>query len=112
MQYLLLIYEHEELLEDAVITDILDRHMKLGAALTAAGVAYSGNRLKESHTATTIGEAHGEPVLHDGPFAETREQLGGYYLIDVTDLDEALKWAWQIPRVEGGRVEVRPVWGM
>jgi hypothetical protein len=61
-------------------------------------------------TATTVvTDAGGGQSLHDGPFAETREQLGGYYLVDVPDLDAALAWARRIPVVPGGKVEVRPV---
>lgn len=112
MQYLLLIAEPEGPVEEAVMADIIAKHMKLGADLVAAAVPFSGNRLKESSTATTITYKDGRRTLHDGPFCETREQLGGYYLIDVADLDAALKWAGQIPLLDGGKVEVRPVWGM
>jgi hypothetical protein len=113
MQYLLLIAEPEEPVEDAVLQDLLARHMKLGEDLVASGMAWSGNRLKESHTATTIAQGDGgKRTLHDGPYAETREQLGGYYLIEAADLDEALAWANKIPLVDGGKIEVRPVWGM
>ena len=112
MQYLLLIAEPEEPVAEAVMTDLMARHMKLGEDLVASGMAWSGNRLKEGHTATTIAQEGGKRSLHDGPYSETREQLGGYYLIEAADLDEALKWADKIPLLDGGKIEVRPVWGM
>jgi hypothetical protein len=78
--------------------------------LIDAGAHVGGEGLQPSATATTvkISESGGDPVVTDGPFAETKEQLGGYYLIDVEDLDAALYWATKIP-MPGGVVEVRPV---
>ncbi len=75
-----------------------------------AGVFVGGEGLQPSATATTvqIPESGGDPIVSDGPFAETKEQLGGYYLLDCKDLDEALAWAKRIP-MPGGSVEVRPV---
>jgi hypothetical protein len=78
--------------------------------LIDAGAHLGGEGLQPSATATTVklSESGGDPVVTDGPFAETKEQLGGYYLIDCKDLDEALDWARKIP-MPGGAVEVRPV---
>jgi hypothetical protein len=74
-----------------------------------AGVHLGGEGLQPSATATTVRiQADGDPIVSDGPFAETKEQLGGYYLLDCKDLDEALAWAKRIP-MPGGTVEVRPV---
>ena len=73
------------------------------------GVMVAGDGLQTSDTATSVRRAAGGQTVHDGPFPETREQLGGYYLIDVADLDAALAWAKQVPVVDGGGVEVRPV---
>ncbi len=74
-----------------------------------AGVHLGGEGLQPSATATTVKiEVSGDHIVTDGPFAETREQLGGYYLLDCEDLDEALGWAKRIP-MPGGTVEVRPV---
>ena len=74
-----------------------------------AGVHLGGEGLQPSATATTVKiEASGDHIVSDGPFAETKEQLGGYYLLDCRDLDEALAWAKRIP-MPGGTVEVRPV---
>jgi hypothetical protein len=78
-------------------------------ALADAGVMVAGDALEGIDTATTVRERGGETVLTDGPFAETKEILGGYYLIDVPDLDAALKWAARIPSAPYGSVEVRPV---
>lgn len=115
MQYLLLINEdHSIYAGDAGarrMEETLAGHMKLIEALHASGVAFSGNRLKGADTATTlVYESGGEPVLRDGAFAETHEELGGYYLIDVADLDTAIAWARRIPVPGRGAVEVRPVW--
>ncbi len=74
-----------------------------------AGVHVGGEGLQPSATATTIRiQESGEPIVSDGPFAETKEQLGGYYLLDCEDLDDAIAWAKKIP-MPGGTVEVRPV---
>ncbi len=79
-------------------------------SLKSAGVYLGGNALEATTTATTItAVGGGEPVMTDGPFAETREQLGGYYLIDCKDLDEALAWGAKCPVVHFGKLEVRPV---
>jgi hypothetical protein len=78
-------------------------------ATVEAGVFVGGEGLQPSSTATTVAiQESGEPIVSDGPFAETKEQLGGYYLLDCKDLDEALAWAKRIP-MPGGTVEVRPV---
>jgi hypothetical protein len=77
--------------------------------VTDAGVFVGGEGLQPSSTATTVKiQESGEPIVSDGPFAETKEQLGGYYLLDCKDLDDALAWAKRIP-MPGGTVEVRPV---
>ena len=74
-----------------------------------AGVHLGGEGLQPSSTATTVRlQAAGDPIVWDGPFAETKEQLGGYYLLDCKDLDDALAWAKRVP-MPGGTVEVRPV---
>jgi hypothetical protein len=78
-------------------------------ALQEAGVMRAGDALQPTETATSVRLKDGETVVSDGPFAETKEVLGGYYLIDVPDLDEALKWAARIPSASYGPVEVRPV---
>lgn len=95
----------------ALMEATLAGHMKLAEDLVAAGVPFSGERLKPAATATTVRSENGQFTLHDGPFAETHEELGGFYIIDVPTLDEAIAWAKRIP-VPKGAVEVRPVWQM
>jgi hypothetical protein len=81
-------------------------------ALSKAGVLLGGNRLRPTSASTTIRLAGGKTTVLDGPYAETKEQLGGYYLIDVPDLDAALSWAERCPATSTGAVEVRPIWAM
>jgi hypothetical protein len=90
-------------------SEMTAKHMRLQEDLKAAEVAYSGHQLQSATVATTIRAGGGAQTLHDGPFAETKEQLGGYYLIEAPDLDAAIAWARRIPIAEGGAVEVRPV---
>ena len=78
-------------------------------ALIQAGVMVGGAALHPAHTATTLRMHEGRRDLHDGPYAESKEQLGGFYLIDVPDLDAALVWAARNPAAATGAVEVRPV---
>ena len=112
MQYLLTIYADESLWTNASPEDV-DRTMAaygaLGEEMKAAGVILGGEGLQPTSTATSVQVRDGETITTDGPFAETREQLGGYYLIDVKDLDEAIRWAAKIPAAHGGSVEIRPV---
>ncbi|MES2442589.1 MAG: YciI family protein [Pseudomonadota bacterium] len=109
MQYMILIYEDERQFEDkAVLDGISEKHMALAGSLGAA--LKSGNGLTLTSTATTVRTAaDGGQSIHDGPFAETREQLGGYYLVDVPDLDAALAIARRVPLRGAGAIEVRPV---
>jgi hypothetical protein len=81
-------------------------------ALKKAEVLRSSNRLHPAESATSVKVREGKTEVHNGPFIETREQLGGYFLIDVPDLDAALKWAARCPGASHGTVEVRPVWAM
>jgi hypothetical protein len=81
-------------------------------ALREAGVLRGSNRLRPANTATTVRVREGRTDVQNGPFIETREELGGYYLIDVKDLDAALSWAARCPGAAHGVVEVRPVWAV
>jgi hypothetical protein len=83
-------------------------HNEFGTEAGAAGVISGGEALQATSTATTIRDTDGKDVITDGPYAETKEQLGGFYMIDAKDLDEALKWAAKIPH-PNACVEVRPV---
>lgn len=78
-------------------------------ALVAAGVMRGGNALKPTFSATTVRVRDGQRNVQDGPYADTKENLGGYYIIDVPDLDTALEWAAKNPAATSGAVEVRPV---
>ena len=82
------------------------------SALVEAGVLVSGNALKPPDTATTVRVSGAKSLVQDGPFSEGREQLGGYYIIEVATLDDALLWAARAPCAETGAVEVRPVLAM
>ncbi len=112
MQYLLLIYEAEELWEaksDEEKNAILARHGVLNENLERNEVPWSGNPLMPTSTAVSLRKRGGELQVSDGPFAETKEQLAGYYLIDVDSLEEAMEYAAQIPAVDVGTIEVRPL---
>lgn len=110
MQYALLIYEDESVYGDGqikVIDDVLQGHIAFGQANGHA--IRGGQGLQNTSSATTVRTSAGQQSLHDGPFAETREQLGGFYVIEAADLDEAIAIARQIPLARDGAVEVRPV---
>lgn len=81
-------------------------------ALQSAGVLRGSNRLRPADTATTLRTTNGKVQVLDGPFIDSKEQLGGYYLLEVTDLDAALSWAGKCPGVGHGVVEVRAIWPM
>ncbi len=115
MQYLLMIHDTEaqwQTMPEAEAGEIIGRYVALGESLGKAGKMLGGERLQPSHTATSVRVRDGETQLVDGPFAETKEQLGGYYLIEADDLDDAIKIAAQIPAAETGCIEVRPIWVM
>ena len=78
-------------------------------ALTESGVMTGAGGLMPPNTATTLRSRDGEPIVEDGPFADTKEQLGGYFVVDVADLDAALEWARRCPSAESASVEVRPL---
>lgn len=115
MQYLLMIYGDESkaaTMTKADMEQIMSAHGAYGEAMRKAGVMVGGNRLRPSNTASTVRVTAGKSSVLDGPYAETKEQLGGYYLIDVPDLDSALTWAARCPSAAHGTVEVRPIWSM
>jgi hypothetical protein len=113
MQYMLLIYEPESAYDGAagetLRKDVVARHMALAGELRERGVLQAGAGLQSITTATTVLTSGGKQTIHDGPFAETREHLGGYYLVEVPDLDAALAIAKRVPGAEGAKVEVRPL---
>jgi hypothetical protein len=107
MQYMLLIYEDEN--HGPTDEAEMARWFEVTDAMGRAGVLRAGDALHPTTTATTVRVQNGAVVATDGPFAETREQLGGYYLIDVPDLDAAIEWAGKMPNAHKGSIEVRPV---
>ena len=112
MKFLLTIYNDERLWTDASPEDvgrIMAAYEAFGRAAAEAGVLVGGEGLQPTSTATTVRVRDNETLTTDGPFAETREQLGGYYLLDCSDLDDAIGWAARIPDAASGSVEVRPV---
>jgi hypothetical protein len=115
MQYLLMIYSKEGAWEKLTQAEQQQGMAAYGAfteALKKSGALAGSNRLRPASTATTVRIADGKSQVLDGPYADTKEQLGGYYLIDVSDLDAALAWAARCPGASHGVVEVRPVWPM
>lgn len=113
MKYMLLIYDNDadfEKLPQKQIEEIMEEYGRFSAALKEHGAHVSSNRLRPVASATCVRTRNGQTMLTDGPFAETKEQLGGYYLINVKDLDEALQWAAKVPSARFGSIEVRPVW--
>jgi hypothetical protein len=115
MQYLLLIYGNEAGMLAATKEQSNQMLAAYGAyteAMKKAGVIVGGERLKPTSTATSVRVAKGKTEVLNGPYAETKEQLGGYYMIDVPDLDSALSWAARCPGANHGTIEVRPIWAM
>ena len=115
MQYLLLIYGNESAPLAAPKDETGQRHaayMAYAEAMKKAGALVGGNRLRPAAEATTVRAPGGKKSVLDGPFAETKEQLGGYFLIEAPDLDAALSWAARCPGAQHGAVEVRPIWTM
>ena len=112
MQYLCLIYEDEkafEKLPPAEFSRILEEFRAYTESVKKSGHYVGGNALAPTHTATTVRVRQGKLATTDGPFAETKEQLGGYYLLKARDLNEAIQLAARIPGARFGSVEVRPV---
>jgi hypothetical protein len=113
MEYMILIYGDEKqfaaMADTGAAQQVYAQYEKYTADLTAAGVIRGGAELKPTSLATTVRLRNGKTLLTDGPFAETKEQLGGYYLIDVPNLDEATKWAARCPSAAWGSIELRPL---
>jgi hypothetical protein len=115
MKYLLLIYANEANLLNRPKSSVEEVHAAYGAyteAMTKAGVIVGGERLRPTASASTVRVTDGKTKVLDGPYAETKEQLGGYYMIDVPDLDAAISWAARCPGASHGTIEVRPIWPM
>ena len=112
MKYLLLIYHDEptwQALTEAERIEIYGEYRKLREKLLSTGQFITGSQLQPIATATTVRVREGKELVTDGPFAETHEQLGGYFLIEAKDLDEATSIAARIPSARMGTIEVRPL---
>lgn len=114
MKYLLLIHAGErqwEALPEDERDAVYDRYRAFADRAGAAGVLLGGDELAPTATATTVRVRSDETLLTDGPYAETKEQLGGYFLVECGSIDEAVEWAAQVPAAQdGGAVEVRPAY--
>ena len=112
MQYLLMIYQNEAeygKIDAATNQKILEEYGAFTQSIIQSGHFKAGDGLQSTTTATTVRVRDGKTLTTDGPFAETREQLGGYYLVEARDLDTALAIAARIPGARTGSIEVRPV---
>ncbi len=115
MKYMLLIYSNEASMlaaNEETRGRTIAAYQAYTEAISKSGVLLGSNRLRPTGSATTVRAANGKTSVLDGPYAETKEQLAGYYMIDVPDLDAALAWASRCPGAAQGAVEVRPIWEM
>jgi hypothetical protein len=115
VQYLLMIHNDEKTILGASPQQVGERLAAYGAyikEMTDAGVTKGGQRLHPAATATTVRVKNGKTQVLNGPYAEVKEQLGGYFLIDAPDLDSAVSWAARCPGAKDGAIEVRPIWEM
>lgn len=116
MQYLILAAESEEdfaqRTNKAAFEAYMEPWMVYSRKLQEAGVMHGGKALEGPHTATTVRLRNGSREVHDGPFADAKEQLGGYFIVNCESLDEAKKWASECPAAKTGHVEVRKIMQM
>jgi len=113
MQYMLLIYSDEKAGADMpaeAMEAMMSEYNAYTEALEKSGLMRAGDALHPTAAATTVRVQNGKSITTHGPFAETKEQLGGYYLLDCKNLDEAIEWAAKCPGARTGSIEVRPVW--
>jgi hypothetical protein len=113
MQYLLLVYANEAEMAartPAAVKALTAEYMEFTKGIIQGGQFKAGDRLRPTSSASTVRMRNGQVTTTDGPFAETREQLGGYYLIEAKNLDEAIAVAGRMPGAKVGSIEVRPVW--
>ena len=113
MRYMFLVYSVESVdIDPAMLQSVAERHRRVMSEAAQRGVFESAEPLKPTTPATTIRSNDGQAVLLDGPFAETKEQLAGYYILNCKDLDEAIEWAKKIPsgcKGSEGCIEIRPL---
>jgi hypothetical protein len=115
MQYLLMIYGNEGAMQAApkeAVTQMSAAYAAYTEAMKKAGVLRGGERLRPTSDATTVRVPNGKAQVLNGPYAETKEQFGGYYMIEAPDLDSAISWASRCPGAAHGSIEVRPIWPM
>jgi hypothetical protein len=115
MRYALLICTDQSAMEAASPAEAqasVAQYVAFGEEMGRRGVLQGGERLRPTTDATTVRVRDGEVLTSDGPFAETKEQIGGFYLVDCKDLDEAIEVAAKIPSARVGTIEVRPIWEM
>ncbi len=113
MRYLLLIYGDESAAASATqeqVAQQMQAYYAFSEEARQRGLFEGADALQPTQTATTVRVRNGERLTTDGPFAETREQLGGYYLLNCRDLDEAIEMAAKIPGAQTGSIEIRPIW--
>ena len=112
MRYLLLIYTQEAEEIEATPAEqeaVMDAYFAFSKEVREAGAMLSGEELQPTTTATTVRVREGKTLTSDGPFAETKEQLGGFYMLECPNLDEAIEWAAKIPGAKRGSIEIRPL---
>jgi hypothetical protein len=113
MQYLLLIYQSDAATQASHADPaVFGEYGKLTQSIKDSGHYKGGNALQSIATATTVQVRDGKTLTTDGPFAETREQLGGYYLVEAAHLDDAIGIAARIPAARNGSIEIRPIWSV
>ncbi len=113
MKYMLLIYSdenHYAKMSEQEMGELMAEYGKFHGEVESSGCLITSHRLRPCAMSTSVRTRSGESMATDGPFAETKEQFGGYYLIEAGNLDEAIEWAKKIPTVHYGTIEVRPVW--
>lgn len=113
MNYLLLIYEDEKALharDEKTRNEVFAEYQEFTSSVREGGHFVAADALQPTTTATSVRVREGKTITTDGPFAETKEQLGGFYLIEAKDLDEAISIAARIPSARYGTIEVRPIW--
>ena len=114
MRYLLLIYNTEPMdpQPDDATAGEFEAYNAFTSAIRETGQFEAGEALQPTSTATTVRVENGRTITTDGPFAETKEQLGGFYLVDCRDIDEAIELAARIPGATHGSIEIRPIWDL
>jgi hypothetical protein len=112
MRYMFLVYTREGEMSPEEMGEVMAGHGAVMEETSRLGILHGAEPLQPTMTATTVRHQSGKPFVTDGPFAETKEQLGGYYIIDCKDLDEAIEWGKKIPtKCRGGQgcIEIRPI---